>query len=76
VRARWLPAKDSRIVGIFHSGDLVRVLATQGSWKQVSLPPSIPAWVPTRQLEISDQVSPVWWNEWAAHAGRLPGNGG
>ena len=74
VRARWLPASDSRIVGIFQPGDRVRVLATRGNWKQVSLPPSIPAWVPTRQLEMLSYISSAWWSEWAAYAGPLPGD--
>ena len=65
VRARWLPSTDSQIVGVFKPQEKVRVLGTKENWKQVVLPPSIPAWIPIDQLEIMEDISSVWRENWA-----------
>jgi lipopolysaccharide export system protein LptA len=66
VRARWLPSTDSRIVGVLAPGEGVRVLATQNRWKQISLPPSIAAWVPVSQLKMLEDINPTWRSDWKA----------
>ena len=71
VRARWLPSTDSRIVGVLAPGEGVRVLATQNQWKQISLPPSIAAWVPVSQLEMLKDINPAWRSDWQAQS-RVP----
>ena len=71
VRARWLPSTDSRIVGVLAPGEGVRVLATQNQWKQISLPPSIAAWVPVSQLEVLADINPAWRSDWQAQS-RVP----
>ena len=75
VRARWLPSTDSRIVGLLAPGEGVRVLATQNQWKQISLTPSIAAWVPVSQLEIQEDITPTWHSDWQAQAGVPPAIG-
>lgn len=72
VRARWLPSTDSRIVGVLAPSEGVRVLATQNQWKQISLPPSIAAWVPVSQLEMLEDINPAWRNDWQAQSGVPP----
>jgi len=72
VRARWLPSTDSRIVGVLAPGEGVRVLATQNQWKQISLPPSIAAWVPVSQLEMLEDINPAWRSDWRAQSGVPP----
>ena len=67
VRARWLPSTNSQIVGVFKSQEKVRVLMTKENWKQVVLPPSIPAWIPINQVEILDDISSVWLDSWTNH---------
>ena len=71
VRARWLPSTDSRIVGVLAPSEGVRVLATQNQWKQISLPPSIAAWVPVSQLEMLKDINPAWRSDWQAQSGVL-----
>ena len=71
VRARWLPSTDSRIVGVLAPSEGVRVLATQNQWKQISLPPSIAAWVPVSQLEMLKDINPAWRSDWQAQS-RVP----
>ena len=75
VRARWLPSTDSRIVGVLAPGEGVRVLATQNQWKQISLPPSIAAWVPVSQLEMLEDINPAWRSDWQAQTGVPPAIG-
>ena len=72
VRARWLPSTDSRIVGVLAPSEGVRVLATQNQWKQISLPPSIAAWVPVSQLEMLEDTNPAWRSDWQAQSGVPP----
>ncbi len=72
VRARWLPSTDSRIVGVLAPDEGVRVLATQNQWKQISLPPSIAAWVPVTQLKILEDINPAWRSDWQALTGIPP----
>ena len=72
VRARWLPSTDSRIVGVLAPGERVRVLATQNQWKQISLPPSIAAWVPVSQLEMLQDINPTWLSDWQNQTGVPP----
>ena len=72
VRARWLPSTDSRIVGVLAHGERVRVLATQNQWKQISLPPSIAAWVPVSQLEMLKDINSAWRSDWQALTGVPP----
>ena len=72
VRARWLPSTDSRIVGVLAPSEGVRVLATQNQWKQISLPPSIAAWVPVSQLEMLEDINPTWRSDWQAQSGVPP----
>jgi hypothetical protein len=73
VRARWLPSIESHIVGIFEPQQQVRVLRAKENWKQVVLPPSIPAWIPLQQIEILEEPSPAWHNDWKAYAGSPSG---
>jgi lipopolysaccharide export system protein LptA len=75
VRARWLPSTDSRIVGVLASDEGVRVLTTQNQWKQISLPPSIAAWVPVSQLEIMGSIGPTWRSDWQTQTGSPPAPG-
>ena len=75
VRARWLPSTDSRIVGVLAPGESIRVLAAQNQWKQISLPPSIAAWVPVSQLEMLEDINPAWRGDWQAQTGVQPAIG-
>ena len=73
VRARWLPSIESHIVGIFEPQEQVRVLGEKDNWKQVVLPPSIPAWIPLQQIEILEELSLAWYNDWKAYTGAPSG---
>ncbi len=64
VRARWLPSTNSRIIGVFSSGEPVSVLATQRNWTKVNLPSSISTWIPATQLNIFETITPEWQHEW------------
>jgi lipopolysaccharide export system protein LptA len=75
VRARWMPSTDSRIVGVLAHGEAVHVLATQNLWKQISLPPSIAAWVPTSQLEIVKDINQEWRSDWQTQTEVFPTTG-
>jgi lipopolysaccharide export system protein LptA len=75
VRVRWLPKTNSRIVGILAHGEGVRVLGTQNQWKQISLPPSIGAWVPVSQLKMLENISPAWRRDWQAQTEAPPSIG-
>ena len=75
VRARWLPSTDSRIVGVLAPGEEVHILATQNQWKQISLPPSIAAWVPVSQLEMLEDITPDWRSDWQTQTGVPPAIG-
>ena len=74
VRARWLPSIESHIVGIFEPREQVRVLGEKENWKQVVLPPSIPAWIPLKQIEILEELSLAWYNDWKAYTGAPSGD--
>ena len=67
VRARWLPSTQSRVIGVFKSGERVRVLVKKDNWSQVVLPPSMPAWIPINQLEILDDADSLWHDDWTTH---------
>jgi uncharacterized protein YgiM (DUF1202 family) len=59
-------------VGVLAPGERVRVLATQNQWKQISLPPSIAAWVPVSQLEMLQDINPTWLSDWQNQTGVPP----
>ena len=66
VRARWLPSVDSYVVGFFEPQERVQIISMINGWVQVVLPPSIPAWIPINSLELLEQATTAWQDEWAS----------
>ena len=50
------------------------MLGEKENWKQVVLPPSIPAWIPLQQIEILEEPSLAWYNDWKAYTGAPSGD--
>ncbi|MBL09598.1 MAG: lipopolysaccharide transport periplasmic protein LptA [Acidiferrobacteraceae bacterium] len=65
VRARWLPSVNSYVVGFFEPQERVQMISTKDSWIQVVLPPSIPAWIPVSSLEVLEEKTKAWKDDWA-----------
>ncbi|GJL82718.1 MAG: hypothetical protein DHS20C01_23520 [marine bacterium B5-7] len=74
VRSRSLPSTSDKSIslGSFKKGDAVRVLKTEGSWKQVQGPAHLSAWIKSSNISVLKAPTESWAKRWKQDGGTIP----